>query len=233
MRLFLAIRAGDNGVARDRIQVSPAFPIPLVLRMPARSSPGWLPLACAGAALMLMVVTAAAGTLWWPGLSHTGHPLALPGADGVPRAAAYNALVFVLPGGLACLLACWRYNALPGTAGWGARIGARLLLLAGIAWAAQGIFALDLRELDGRNGQLHAAAWMCWWLAAASGLVLLAMQERRGRWADAVTAVLLVLLALLPYWPWPAGLSQRLAALVWFGGWLGWAVREWRGSGLR
>ena len=195
--------------------------------------PPRLPTACAALALLLVAAAIVTGTLWWPGLSQTGHPLALPGARGVPRAAAYNALAFVLPGVLACLLACWRYNALPQTAGWIARIGARLLLVAGIAWAAQGVFALDLRELDGPAGYLHAAAWTCWWLAAASGLALLGAGDRRGRRLDWTIATLLVLLALLPHWPWPAALSQRLAALAWFGGWLGWSLRGWRGSGCR
>lgn len=189
--------------------------------------------ACAALAFLLVIVAIASGALWWPGLSHTGHPMALPGAGGVPHAAGYNALAFVLPGVLACLLALWRYNALAPAAGWVARIGARLLLVAGTAWAAQGVFALDLRELDGPAGYLHAAAWTCWWLAAASGLALLGAGDRRGRRLDWTIATLLVLLALLPHWPWPAALSQRLAALAWFGGWLAWSLRGRRVSGLR
>ena len=148
--------------------------------------------ACAALAFLLVIVAIASGALWWPGLSHTGHPMALPGAG-----------------------------------------GARLLLVAGTAWAAQGVFALDLRELDGPAGYLHAAAWTCWWLAAASGLALLGSGDRRGRRLDWTIATLLVLLALLPHWPWPAALSQRLAALAWFGGWLAWSLRGRRVSGLR
>ncbi|PJJ99096.1 hypothetical protein CO641_05615 [Lysobacteraceae bacterium NML91-0213] len=194
--------------------------------------PRWLAPACAALALLQVCVAIAAGALWWPGLSLAGHPLALPGAGGVPGAAGYNMLAFVLPGVLASLLACLRHRALVPTAGWAARIGARLLLVGGIAWAAQGVFVLDLRELDGPGGQLHAAAWTCWWLASASGL-LLGLSDPRARWPGWAIGALLVVLALLPYWPWPVALGQRLAALVWFGGWLGWALRGWRGSGLR
>ena len=197
--------------------------------------PPWLPLACAIAALVLAATGVAAGALWWPGFSHASHPLALPGAGGVPGAAGYNLLVFVVPGLLAALLAEWRYAALQASAGWGPRIGARLLLVAAVAWAAQGVFTLDLHELDGPDGQLHAAAWTCWWLAGSSGLLLLGAGVRRARVSAWTIGLLLCLLALLPQWPWPAAFSQRLAALAWFGWWLAWAARRWRGraaSGL-
>ena len=163
----LPVESKSTGVLRPtRSTAMPQFPR-------SATSPPWLPLACAIAALALAATGVAASALWWPGFSHASHPLALPGAGGVPGAGGYNLLVFVVPGLLAALLAEWRYAALQASAGWGPRIGARLLLVAAVAWAAQGVFTLDLHELDGPDGQLHAAAWTCWWLAGSSGLLLL------------------------------------------------------------
>ena len=54
---------------------------------------------------------AAAFGLALPGYSQLAHPLALPGAQGMPRALAFNLLVFVMPG---VLLAVKRVASRPG-----------------------------------------------------------------------------------------------------------------------
>lgn len=187
-------------------------------------------------ALAAPVLALAGGVLaqaLWPQFSHLQHPLPLPGAGGLRLAAVYNALVFIAPGLLGALLAWAFYEDLNDEAGWRVRIGSRLLLIAGLALAAQGVWSLDLHDLDGPEGGRHAAAWLVWWLAAASGLLLVGTgpvgREPAGavhwRWPAWLAAVVLAALSSWPQWPWPEALNQRLALTVWFAWWVGWALR--------
>ncbi|MDH5823371.1 DUF998 domain-containing protein [Luteimonas sp. RD2P54] len=177
---------------------------------------GWL----AGA----LFASAVAGfALLPPGYSHLQHPVALLGAGGVPGAAAFNALGLVLPGLLAAAAALAVYRDLPPAAGWGPRIGARMLLLSALAFAAQGLLPLDLRELDGGSGRLHGSAWLLWLLAFLPGVLLLATVPRL-RVAGVLAAIAAGALALLPLEPLPRALAQRLAFAAWFV-WL--AVAPW------
>lgn len=187
------------------------------------------PMLLALSAPSLAVAGVVAYGLAWPAFSHLEHPLALPGALGLAGATGYNLLVFVVPGALACALALMLYAALPGDAGWRRRIGARLLLLAGIALAAQGLLPLDPRDLDGAAGRLHAAAWTAWWIAGCTGLLALGA-GRPPKPATLAVALALGALAAAPALPWPPALSQRLALSLWFAWWLGraaaWPPRE-------
>jgi hypothetical protein len=168
------------------------------------------------------------------GYSHLQHPVAWLGAEPLPHAAAFNLLVFVVPGLLVAWMALRLREALPwpGAAGgkaapgWGARIGAQLVLLSALAFALQGILPLDATDLDGARSGRHAAAWMAWWIAFATGSGLLALGLRGDR-AWRATAALSSLAALLvpvcvlalPQLL-PAGLAQRLAFALWFA----WAI---------
>lgn len=188
-----------------------------------------LALAAAASALAGGVLAA----LVWPEFSHAEHPLPLPGAVGLRLATLYNGLVFVLPGGLGALLAWRLYADLDATgpdgspragggwSGWSARIGSRLLLIAALALGAQGVWSLDLQDLDGVGGGGHAAAWLVWWLSAAAGLLLIGL----GRWRIPAwtAAILLAALSAWPQWPWPEAFSQRFALAIWLMGWIGWA----------
>src|SRR5690606_29826416 len=112
------------------------------------------------------------------GYSHMLHPVALPGADGVPRALVFNLLVFVLPGLLLAAFA-WRLRGrLPARAGVGARLGTTMLLLSALAFALQGMWPLDLDQPDGGTSRLHAVAWTLWWIAFLAGTALLAVSLR-------------------------------------------------------
>ena len=72
-------------------------------------------LAPAAAALAACAYAVLAALL--EGYSHLLHPVALPGAIGVPRAWAFNLLVFVLPG-LLLAVSAWRIrDRLPAAAG--------------------------------------------------------------------------------------------------------------------
>lgn len=171
---------------------------------------GWL-----AAAFALLALLGFAAAL--PAFSHVQHPPGLLGAQGVPNAAAFNALGFVVPG----LLAAWTFVRLRMRAPDGrmAGIGAWMLAISALAFAAQGLWPLDPNDLDGAVSQRHATAWMLWWLAFVPGTVLLGLGVWT-MWPRAATTfiaagVLVVLLNALPT-AWLAGpLAQRLVLLVW------------------
>src|SRR5690606_36503395 len=140
---------------------------------------------------------------------------------GMPHALAFNLLVFVLPGLLLAVCA-WRLRArLPERAGMAARLGAAMLLLSTLAYAAQGLLPLDIAHPDDGASRWHAVAWTLWWIAFLAGAALLSARLRGLRFA-AMAAWLLVLGAgvLLPGLL-GAGPSQRLAFAAWFA-WMGW-----------
>lgn len=168
------------------------------------------------ALLVFVCALLALGAQWAP-FSHMAHPVAFAGMRGVDGAGLFNAMVFVLPGALLALVA-WRLRtALPRDARWQPRIGATLLVLSALAFAAQGLLPLDPDDLDAGSSRWHASAWMAWWIAFAAGALLYA----RGTLAQqlaAVAAVLLVLATAMFGRDWmPAGLAQRLAFAAWFG----------------
>lgn len=160
------------------------------------------------------------------GYSHAQHPLALLGASPLPHARLFNLVAFVAPGLLVAWTTLRLRAALPasaeGTASWSGRVGAQLMLVSALAFAAQGVLPLDAGDLEGVRSARHAAAWMVWWIAFAAGGLLLALGLRvaaawRGLAASSLLAALLlpVLVLLLPMLC-PAGSAQRLAFALWF-----------------
>ncbi|TYT27346.1 DUF998 domain-containing protein [Luteimonas viscosa] len=153
-----------------------------------------------------------------PGYSQAVHPMALPGARGMPGAGLFNAMVFVLPGSLVALVA-WRLRTLlPARSGAAARIGATLLLLSALAFAVQGVLPIERSDTDGAATALHASAWTTWWIAFAAGSLALALAVREWR-----VPMLLSLAAVLANAPlagvWlPGGIAQRIACACWFAG---------------
>ncbi|GAB2505201.1 DUF998 domain-containing protein [Pseudoxanthomonas sangjuensis] len=153
------------------------------------------------------------------GYSQALHPVALLGAAGFPRALAFNALGFMLPGALAAFAAVALRASLPGTAAWPLRIGMQLLLLAALAFAAMGFLPLDTARLDGLTSRLHGSAWMLWCMASALGGLLLGFgwlrQGGPATWTFAAVAGVLLaaffLSALVP-----PGVAQRLAFGIWW-----------------
>jgi hypothetical protein len=168
-------------------------------------------------ALALHLAAAVVFALLLDGYSHREFPLALLGAQGVPRALAFNLCAFVLPGALATAV-MWRLRSgLPAAARWPARIGAQLMTLAGIAFAAQGVLPLDPGDVGAPANAAHALAWTVWWIAGTSGAVLLASAApgRRLRVLAVVVAVGIPVLALPP---WPGALAAfapRTAFVAW------------------
>lgn len=188
-----------------------------------RNDGGWIGRHAGWLAALCAVLAALGFGAALPGYLQAQHPLALLGASGVPLAWAFNLTGFVLPGLLAGVAAIALRSRLPGDGGWAARIGARLLLLSALAFAAQGLLPLDAGDLDGPVSQRHATAWTLWWIAAAAGATSLAagLLRRRGArafaWAALVAAVAIALLSWLPAERLQAGIAQRIA----FGAWLG------------
>lgn len=170
----------------------------------------WL---AAAAAVLAIAAAAVLGALL-PGYSHLVHPLALPGAEGMPRAAVFNGLVFALPGLLLAICA-WRLRGRLQHGGLVARLGAAMLLLSTLAYAAQGLLPLDPEDLDAAASRLHASAWTLWLIAFAVGALAYA-QASTARGLLRVGAVAIVIAALFGALALPAGLAQRLALLGWF-----------------
>lgn len=173
--------------------------------------------ALAGAAGATALVAAMGFGAALPGYSHLWHPLALPGASGVPRAGLYNLMLFGVPALLLAALA-WRLRARLPDGRPGPRLGAAMLLLAALGWGAQGAWPLDLADLDAPAGRLHASAWTAWWISFVAGATLLATGLRTLRPATVAVWLLVPGLAVLAPWLVGAGISQRLA----FGAWFGW-----------
>lgn len=180
---------------------------------------GWLAMLCCAAAAIGFGAAL-------DGYSQARHPLALLGARGSPHALAFNLSGFVLPGLLAAVAATRLRDRLPDAAGWLARVGARLLLLSALAFAAQGLWPLDPGDLDGAASRRHATVWTLWWIAAAAGGVSIAAGLlSRPRWrvfacAALLAATVIAASALAPPATWPAGIAPRIAFGAWLGLWL-------------
>ncbi len=182
-------------------------------------------LSVAGPAAVLVFVAALVGFgVALPGYSQLAHPVAVLGAKGVPNALGFNLLGFVLTGGLAAVVALDLRRRLPGDAGWTLRVGAQLVLLSALGFAAMGLLPLDPEDLDNPASSLHATAWMLWWVAFVPGVLLVALGLRgRAPWrtlarTSVAVALLVLFVALLAVELMPAGIAQRIGYL----GWLGW-----------
>lgn len=184
-------------------------------------------------ALALHLCAAIVFALLLDGYAHREFPLALLGAEGVPRALAFNLCAFILPGALAAV-AMWRLrSSLPAHARWPARIGIQLMSLSGLAFAAQGLLPLDPSDVGAASNALHALAWTLWWIAGASGALLLAWAApaRGVRMASVAMAIAVPLLALPP---WPGALAAfapRAAFVAWLL-WIALAPRFGAGQAL-
>lgn len=184
-----------------------------------------LPLALA--ALASAVVAALVAGLATEGFSHLRHPLAILGAQQLEwRGSLFGLFAFVLPGLVGAWLALDLRRRLPQGSGWPARIGAQLLLLAALGFAAQGVLPLDLESLDGGIGRYHATAWLLWALAFPVGGLLTsgglwhAPGWRRFAIATIAAAGLVVVCGFLGSGWVGAALAQRIA----FGLWLAWGA---------
>jgi len=198
----------------------------------ATAQPRTWPARAAGVAAGACFVLALAGFgAVLEGYAHSLHPVALPGAAGMPRATAFNVLAFLLPGLLAAFVAMRRRGALPAMSPLPSRLGWTLALLSALAFAAQGVLPLDPLEPDAGPARLHGVAWGLWAIAFAAAALALSMAacvaRRPGPAAcHLVSGTLVFALAwLVGDSLLPVGLAQRAAFAAWFA-WLAWS--GWR-----
>lgn len=123
-------------------------------------------------------------------------PLAWSGATGMPLAWLFNLLAWSAPGLLLAYVAI-RLRAATPSIGMPAGIALRLLLLASLAFAAQGLLPLDPDALDAGSSRLHATAWMVWLLAFGAGAVLSGIAMRAVRRPALLIGVLCLLAPVL------------------------------------
>ena len=150
------------------------------------------------------------------GYSQAQHPVALLGARGVPHALAFDLLGFVFPGVLALLAGLELRRRMSAAAGWSARIGAQLIVLSALAFAAQGLLPLDPADLYAPSARLHATAWMLWWIAFVPGALLLAFGLRSLALSSVVAASVVLGSGLFAPDALAAGVAQRIAFGAWF-----------------
>lgn len=145
-----------------------------------------------------------------PGYEHAHMPVSFLGMRGVALAPCWNTAGFIAPG----LLVAWFALSLRAPlqrAGAGAltRIGAWLLLISGLAFAGNGVFAYDLSEPDGVASKLHVAMLTIALLGFLPSALLLALGlRRRPAWRGLVACGPLLALATM------LSVVQRMADFV-------------------
>jgi len=159
------------------------------------------------------------------GYSQLVHPVSILGACGIPHAAAFNVVGFVLTGLLMLVVAAGLCRGVA-SAGVLARIGGWIALFSTLAFAALGAFPLHVDDSGATSSRLHIACWSLWWLTTATGGVLLSLGSDR-RHARTAWRIAGAGLALLVPWcsvsapsAWGFALSERIAFGLWFAWWL-------------
>ncbi|WP_343239134.1 DUF998 domain-containing protein [Stenotrophomonas sp. PS02298] len=160
------------------------------------------------------------------GYDQMRHPVSLLGARGIPNGTAFSLLGFVVPGLLAAVAALDLILRMPATAPRPLRVGGQMLLLAAIAFAAMGLFPLDVDDIENRASQFHASAWLLWLLAFTAAAIALRFGAGKAKgWRSLSTLTVVCVLwavcsAFLFEIAMPVAMAQRLAFL----GWLVWLV---------
>lgn len=183
---------------------------------------GWLAGLLAGTALLY----AAYAT---PGYSHARHPVGLLGSAPLPVAGLYNLAGLVAPGVLLAGFALAAERRLVALGhGRLLRVATGLLLIAGLAFAAQGLLPFDARDLDGPDSRRHAVAHalaLLAWLASTALLVPALRRPPAPAWASGAAALSALALGVLLAWPptawlpgWATapGYSQRSVIALFF-----------------
>lgn len=115
-----------------------------------------------------------------PGYDHAHMPVSFLGMRGVAQAQCWNIAGFIVPGLLvACFALSLQAPLRRDGAGALARIGTWLLLISGLAFAGNGVFAYDLAEPDGMASKLHVAMLTIALLGFLPAALLLALGLRR------------------------------------------------------
>lgn len=139
-----------------------------------------------------------------PDYAHATTPMAALALRGLPGAHGFNAAM-VAAGLLAAVAAASLRTRLAPSAPWSARIGARLLVLAALAFALQGLLPLDPDDLDGPGAALRGIAWTLWWPSLAVGAALLAMGVRRAASTASIALIGAAAMVVPVAAPWSVG----------------------------
>lgn len=163
------------------------------------------------------------------GYEHARHSVAVLGSRASPVAAVFNATGFELPGVLLALFAATLRSLLRRDgAPFAARLAADLMLIAGLAFAAQGVLPLDLSDPDGPASQRHVVAQMLAPIAMLASMALLAAGLHRApEWRRLAPLGAAFAAALAGSMLWPAlgrlpgagggaGLCLRVSLLLFF-----------------
>jgi hypothetical membrane protein len=183
---------------------------------------GWF----AGVVFAVSLLVVAALT---PGYEHAHQPVSFLGMRGAPFAPWWNLSGFGLPGLLAACFALSVQRPLRGSgAGRVARTGTWLLLVSGLAFAGNGVFAFDPQAPSGTSTRLHVAMLTISLLAFLPATVLLAVGVRRLRgWRllstlgpllalGALLSVLQRMADVLPVLQGNPGYAQRITLALYF-----------------
>ncbi|WP_372012378.1 DUF998 domain-containing protein [Pseudoxanthomonas sp. 10H] len=184
-----------------------------------------LPLALVAVA-SIVIATLVAG-LATEGYSQLRHPLAWLGAEQMgARGTLFGLFGFVLPGLIGAWIALELRPRLPADAGWAARIGAQLALLAALGFAAQGVLPLDLEAVDQGASRYHATAWLLWALAfpLGGGLLAAGLWQRTGWRGFAAFTALAALVVVACGFLGSSWIGAASAQRVAFAAWLGWGM---------
>ena len=134
---------------------------------------GWI----AGAVFAVSLLVLATIT---PGYEHAHQPVSFLGMHGAPFALSWNLFGFGLPGLLVVIFALSLQAALrPSGVGPAVRIGTWLLLISGVAFAGNGVFAFDPQSTGGTSTKLHVAMLTISLLAFLPSAAMLAVGLRR------------------------------------------------------
>ncbi|RPD88264.1 DUF998 domain-containing protein [Luteimonas sp. 100069] len=141
-------------------------------------------------------------------------PLALPGATGMPLSWVFNVLAWIGPGLVVAAVALRLRGRLP-RSGMGAGIALRLMLLAALAFAAQGLLPLDPEALDAGMSRWHAATWMVWMLAFVAAALLSGIALPSVRWPSLILCATVAICLFAPMLVGPE-IATRLALACWW-----------------
>ncbi|MEN5208854.1 DUF998 domain-containing protein [Stenotrophomonas terrae] len=184
-------------------------------------------MAWAGPLAVVVFIAAVAGFgAQLQGYDQMLHPVSLLGARGIPGGTAFSLLGFVVPGVLAAIVMLDLILRMPASAPRPLRVGGQMLLLGAIAFAAMGLFPLDVDDIENRASQFHASAWLLWLLAfTAAAIALRFAAGKAAGWRTLSTltivcALWMVCSAFLFEIAMPVAMAQRLAFL----GWLLWLL---------
>ncbi len=145
-----------------------------------------------------------------PGYSHAHHAVSFLGMVGAPLAGWWNVFGFIVPGVLVVVFALSLLGPLQREAArMSARIGVWLLLIAGLAFAGNGVFAFDLSDPGGISSKLHVAMLTLALLGFLPAALALALGLRGCRgWRALVLAGPVIALATM------ASVAQRMLDVV-------------------